>query len=359
MRSFFRNRSLRFQLAASATWTTGAALLLVLVLGEVGMAISQRAALDPAQRPDWGEFALRLLQGLPGTALLLLPFALAAGTVLGLVAGRGLVGRFERLQSAAGAWSEGDLASRVGDRAGDELGELSRHLDQMAERLDELLGTRQELAAMEERNRLARELHDTVKQQVFSLRLFLSTAASHLPDDPDGARRPLEEAQELARAASRELGSLILELRPAALDGKGLAPALRELAENWSRQTEISAEVRVRGERPLDLELESALFRIAQEALANAARHSGAEEVEMVLAIEPPGESASRASRVELEVRDNGGGFAASEASMGHGLLGMRERMAALGGELEVRAKPGEGTRVVARCAAHSAAERA
>ena len=345
-----RDLGLRWRLAASFTVATGAALVFVFSVSEVLIFAARRSAVeDPAQRPPWSEIGLQLLRGLPATALLLLPVALVIGTVLGMLTSRGLVDRLRALSSAAESWSAGNLEARVGDRTGDELGELARRLDAMALQLDALLATRQELAAVEERNRLARELHDSVKQQVFSLSLFLGTVDNLITDDPEAARRQLGEARDLIGETLRELNALILQLRPAALDGQGLAAALRGYVDTWSHQTAIAAQVRFRGERPLDLELEQGLFRVAQEALANVARHSHARNVDVHLAID------DGRGDVRLSIRDDGRGFdrnvpaGRSSSSRGYGLVGMEERLNSLGGELEIHSGSGRGTTVVAR----------
>lgn len=337
---------LRWRLAASFTVATGAALLFVFSVSEILIFASRRAAQDdPASRIPWSDMGLRLLQGLPGTALLLLPVALVIGTVLGMLTSRGLVNRLWALSVAAESWSTGDLQARVGDRTGDELGELARRLDGMAVRLDAHLLTRQELAAVEERNRLARELHDSVKQQVFSLSLFLATVDTLMENDPDQARRQLGEARAVTGATLRELNALILHLRPAALDGQGLAPALREYVNAWSHQTGIEARLRVRGDRPFELELEQGLFRVAQEALANVARHSGARKVDVHLAIDDDRTDAD----VRLSIRDDGRGFDPASPSRGYGLIAMEERLRGLGGDLEIHSEQGRGTTVVVR----------
>ncbi len=140
----------------------------------------------------------------------------------------------------------------------------------------------------------------------------------------------------------QELGSLIRELRPLALDGRGLPAALRDLAAGWTRQTGIDAQVQASGESALPGEVEQALYRVAQEALSNAARHSGASNVSIRLRAAP--------DEVTLTVVDDGQGFDVEAGAPGFGLRSMRERAAALGGTLDVRSQPGAGTRITFRC---------
>ncbi len=288
---------------------------------------------------------------IPRGLLEIAPFALILGTIFSVMTSRGLLRRLRNLGNASAAWSRGDFKVRVRDSTADELGELGRDLDDMADQLGELMETRQELAALEERNHLARELHDTVKQEIFSISMLLGTVETLFESDREQAGKLLAEARQLSGQAGRELNALILHLRPASLDGKGLATALREYCEDWSNKLGIVSQVRVQGERQLPLELEQGLFRVAQEALANVAWHSGSEGVEVRLAIlEADGNGSSR-PRMTLSVEDKGDGFDVEGADKrGFGLRGMRERMEQLGGHLEVRTHPGLGTRIVAEC---------
>lgn len=270
-----------------------------------------------------------------------IPIALGAGfvgTIFGFVAARGLTRRLHNLAASADAWSRGDFTIFIQDRSPDEIGELARHLNLMAEQLQNLLQTREELAAVEERNRLARELHDAVKQQLFAATMQIGAAQAQLESDPDAAGRHLAEAANLANQAQRELASLIQELRPPALAGRGLGEALQDYAQDWSRQSGVAARVSVRSARPLPLGVEQALFRVAQEALANTGRHSGATEAAVSLVWQD--------GAIRLEVRDDGRGFAAAATASGYGLESMRQRVAALGGELSVESEPGAGTTV-------------
>jgi len=276
-----------------------------------------------------------------GAVLLMFPAAII-GTGFGLFTAWGITRRLERLARAARSWSRGDFSAVASDRSKDELGQLSRELNDMAVQLDNLIQTRQELATLETRNRFARDLHDSVKQQVFATSLQIAAARNMISRNPDSASGHLDQADELVRQAQRELNVLIHEMRPAALGDKGLATALREYAESWSRGSEIPAEVRIRGERGIPLEAEQALFRVAQEALANAARHSGASAVELDLNYTP--------DSVTLRVTDDGRGFDPEEPGDGFGLQSMRGRLAALGGGVSVESKPGEGTRVEGVC---------
>ncbi len=291
--------------------------------------------------PDLTVIALALLGA--GAVALTVPAAII-GTIFGFVTAWSLTRRLRRLVRAARAWSQGDFSVTAGDRSKDELGQLSRELNSMAGQLENLLETRGELATLEARNRFARDLHDSVKQQVFATSLQIAAARALIEqEDKEAAESHLAQAGELVRLAQRELNVLIHQMRPAALEGKGLPAALSDYAADWSRKSEIPAEVHVRGERETPLEVEQALFRVAQEALANVARHSGAKSVEVDLIFD--------AGRLTLRVADDGRGFdPAKDNGDGFGLRSMSERLAKLGGRVDVESAPDEGTRVLCVC---------
>ena len=290
----------------------------------------------------WRQWPRTLLDTLLPSAAVVLVFAALLGTVFGFFTARGLTRRLTALAQAADAWSRGDFRVLVRDLGRDELGQLARRLNRMAEQLHALLQTRQELAALEERNRLARELHDAVKQQVFAAGMQVAAARRHLPHNADRAAEALQQAEGLLQQAQQELTGLIRQLRPAALHDQGLAAALQAYLRAWQQQTGIHADLHLQGQRPLPLEVEQALLRVTQEALANVARHSQARQVVVRLTWQP--------HAVTLEVRDDGRGFDPARArGRGLGLHSMTERMQALGGSLQVDSAPGQGTRIVAQ----------
>jgi two-component system, NarL family, sensor histidine kinase LiaS len=277
-----------------------------------------------------------------GALALTIPAAIL-GMIFGFLTAWGLTRRLQRLARAAQAWSRGDFSFAVKDRSRDEIGQLSRELNQMAAQLEGLIQTRQELATIEARNRFARDLHDSVKQQVFATSFQLAAARTMIEDDPKAAEAHLTQAEDLVRQAQRELNVLIGEMRPAALEGKGLPAALRDYVETWSRRAEIPAEVHVRGEREAPLEVEQAIFRVAQESLANVARHSDAASAEVDLIYAP--------DSLTLRVADDGRGFdPALDRGEGFGLQSMHERLQSLGGHVEVESAAGKGTRIIGFC---------
>ena len=337
--------------AASAGETDPAKLYAVSASGEV-IAIApiqdgnQQVAgymILTAALPPTSELYQRLVTAMGPILISFTLVAGAAGTFFGFLTVRGLTRRLANLTQASDAWSRGDFSTQVNDASTDEIGRLARHLKRMAEQLDTLMQTRQALSVMDERNRLARDLHDSVKQQVFSIAMQLGAIRSLIEREPQTALDHLAEAERLSKQAQQELTALINELRPAALAGKGLAEALREHVAHWSRQNHIAADMRVQGERTLPLLHEQSLFRVAQEALANVARHSKATKVTVQLVYE---KDASM-----LTIVDNGEGFDPEKTKRrGVGLSSMQERMAVIGGTLQLFSQPGGGTRIVAYC---------
>jgi NarL family two-component system sensor histidine kinase LiaS len=159
-------------------------------------------------------------------AISVIPITQAAGligAVFGYLTARGLTRRIEKLSTASDAWSRGDFSAVVEDRSNDELGQLSQHLNMMAEQLENLLQKQQELAGLEERNRIARELHDSVKQQVFATTMQVAAARRLLPGDVEAAMKHLSEAEKISLQSQEELAALIQELRPAALEDDKLS----------------------------------------------------------------------------------------------------------------------------------------
>ncbi len=190
-----------------------------------------------------------------------------------------------------------------------------------------------------ERRRLARELHDETGQALTSILLGLRTVEEARGDED--LRAAVTEVRELVRSTLQDVRQLAVELRPTALDDFGLVPALERLTEAFGEQTGMAVTFgSTLGER-LPPEIETALYRIAQEALTNVVKHARARSVSIVLGEKP--------DAATLVVEDDGGGFdPARPRDGGLGLLGMRERMELVGGRLTVESRPGAGTTLVA-----------
>lgn len=275
------------------------------------------------------------------TTIAMFFISLPVGALFGWLASHGLRKRLVNLSAASQAWSKGDFSVSPRDPSGDEIGELNRNLNNMAEQLQTLLHTHDELARVEERNRLARDLHDTVKQQTYAARMQLTAAKNLLGSDLTAAAGHIDTALQLNRETQQELKLIIDELRPAALEGKGLASALKEYAERWQEHTGINVETAISGERSIPLDVEQALYRVLQEALSNIARHAQADTVELSLSMSP--------EKVTLLVTDNGRGFDLNDVpSSSYGLTGMKTRLSEVGGTLNVESTPSAGTTVSA-----------
>jgi two-component system, NarL family, sensor histidine kinase UhpB len=191
-------------------------------------------------------------------------------------------------------------------------------------------------AQEEERARVARDLHDEVNQSLTGLLLRLEAAREAAPP---ALEAELAETKALANQAMNELLSLARQLRPTALDDLGLVAAIAGQVEQLGRG-EIEAELATEGDfSDLDDDAQLVVYRVAQEALSNAARHSGASRIDVCLA-------RTGAGVVELEVADDGRGFAFERSESGLGLAGMRERALLVGGELTIESRPGHGTTV-------------
>jgi signal transduction histidine kinase len=198
-----------------------------------------------------------------------------------------------------------------------------------------------ELSFVEERNRLARDLHDSVVQKLFGMVLAAQSAATLFDRDPDSARGQVEKLQELTQDAIQELRSLIFQLRPAAVESEGLAAALAKHVQVLRRVYRQNIDLEVTGEPRLRPRIDDDVFRIAQEALHNALKHAAAGQLGVRL------EEGERL--LVLTVRDDGVGFdpgATAHRSRRLGLTSMEERATALGGVLGIDSAPGKGTTI-------------
>lgn len=250
-----------------------------------------------------------------------------------------------------------ELEERVRERTADlvraneslrsEIAERERVEQQRAQLFTRLL-----LAQEDERRRIARELHDELGQQMTALRLTLETLKA-LSSDHAQARMQVEALRDLAQQLDQDIAFRVWELRPAVLEGLGLAAALTEYAGNWSKRYGIRAELHIT--RPADERLttdtETTMYRFAQEALNNVVKHARATRVDIAL------EYAH--THVSLIVEDNGIGFDASvthRAPEGFGLIGMRERAALAGADFQIESAPDSGTTVILRVPTNVAA---
>jgi two-component system nitrate/nitrite sensor histidine kinase NarX len=233
----------------------------------------------------------------------------------------------------------------------------------------ELYGQAQALAVLEERQSLARNLHDAVNQSLFSAGLIAEVLPRLWDRDPVEARLSLEDLRRLTRGALAEMRELLAELRPSVLTDSSLGDLLRQLANAFTGRTNVPVSVNIAGEHVLSAEIQVALYRICQEALNNIAKHAKASRVEIYLqydagaaydtgtvqassSVAPAGAPQEIVvSSVEMRIRDDGHGFDPGELTApGHYGLGMmRERAKAVGARLAVASWPGHGTEVTLR----------
>jgi signal transduction histidine kinase len=198
-----------------------------------------------------------------------------------------------------------------------------------------------EYAVVEERNRLARDLHDSVTQSLFSVSLLSEAALSLLDRDPAKARERLERANELAQGALAEMRALIFQLRPMTLQEEGLISALKKHLSALHSRHSLDVELQVTGaERRLAASIEDAAFRIIQESLNNVVKHASAAQIRVQLHF--------GANALGLVTVDNGVGFdpAAPRLTSTLGMTSMRERAEHIGGKLTVDSAPAQGTRI-------------
>ena len=219
--------------------------------------------------------------------------------------------------------------------------QVERERDRNQHLVEELQAAQQklqDLAVVEERNRLARDLHDSVKQQVFAISMQLSAARASLRQE-DKAYPPVAQAEKLAQQAGAELTTLIHQLRPSLLEQKSLNEAIKGYMSDWKHQNNIETELNI-GEVSVNADSEQALFRVLQEALANVARHSQATKVWVTLKAEN--------DHVALTIEDSGIGYDTEQIIKGIGLDSMKERLIAVNGTLEIASRKSQGTCITA-----------
>jgi len=223
---------------------------------------------------------------------------------------------------------------------------LLRDITQRQRIESELRAQAQQAAVAAERSRLARDLHDAVTQTLFSVSVIADVLPRIWERDPEEGRRRLKELRQLSRGALAEMRTLLLELRPSALMEANLSDLLRQLAASVNSRSGVEVDVHIEGETELSPEVKVSLYRIAQEALNNVAKHSNASHAWVALTTRPA-DNGAHGTQVRLVISDNGCGFDTTISKPTHiGLDIMRERAAAIGAQLDIRSAVGAGTTV-------------
>jgi signal transduction histidine kinase len=281
----------------------------------------------------------------PGTGALrsgayALLFAIVpVGVLFGLLASRRLVRRVRRLERATLAVADGDYNVTLPASGRDEVGRLEANFSTMTRQLGSALAAERQRASGDaraaERARLAREIHDAISQHLFALRMI--AAGMRRADPGNQQARAIERISEEALC---DMQTLLAELRPASLDGAGLAPALQEICAAYHDRLGITVDASL-DDVTVPAPVEHALLRITQEACANAVRHGNARRLAVSMTRQD--------GHVELAVRDTGTGFDPAAPHAGSGLAHIRDRVAELGGTVQIDSSPGRGAALTVR----------
>ena len=272
------------------------------------------------------------------------PFALfvvivPVGVLFGLLSSRRLVRRVRRLEQATLAVADGDYTVTLPASGRDEVGRLEANFTTMTRQLGSALAAERQRATGDaraaERARIAREVHDTISQHLFALRMI---AAGMRRADPGNQQAKAIEC--ISEEALRDMQTLLIELRPASLDGAGLTPALKEICAAYHDRLGVTVDASL-DDVTVPAPVEHALLRITQEACANAVRHGNARRLAVSMT--------RQNGHVELAVRDTGTGFDPAVPHAGSGLAHIRERVAELGGTVDIDSAPGRGAALTVR----------
>jgi signal transduction histidine kinase len=274
----------------------------------------------------WGDYAL-LLAIVP------------VGVLFGLLASWRLVRRVRRLERATLAVADGDYTVTLPVSGRDEVGRLEANFTTMTRQLGSALAAERQRASADasaaERARIAREVHDAISQHLFGLRMI---AAGMCRADP--GNQQARAIERISEEALRDMQALLIELRPASLDGAGLAPALQEICAAYHDRLGVTVDASL-DDVTVPAPVEHALLRITQEACANAVRHGNARRLAVSLA--------RNDGHVELAVRDTGTGFDPAAPHAGSGLAHIRDRVAELDGTVDIDSTPGCGAALTVR----------
>jgi len=273
--------------------------------------------------------------------------------------------KLEQLNAVMLFLEKGNLSHAVPPLGEDEIGRLGVQLNRISLKWEEQVNSLQRLsthntqlaekakysAVVEERQRLARDLHDAVSQQLFAISMTATAVGRTLDKDFAKARRQIQLIEEMASVAQSEMRALLLHLRPIHLEGKRLSEGLQELLQELKAKVPIEIKWEMDANIQLPKGIEDHLFRIVQEALSNTLRHSKATRMEIKLA--------HPVDAVRLSIYDNGIGFDnETQKNASYGLVSMRERVNEIGGSISIVTAPDKGTRIEIRVPLIAANER-
>jgi len=299
-----------------------------------------QAPWSPGFFAEWSE--LRHLGGaraLLFTSSALLIAIVPVGVLFGLLASRRLVHRVRRLERATLAVADGDYNVTLPVSGRDEVGRLEANFTSMTRQLSSALAAERQRASADardaERARIAREIHDAVSQHLFALRMIAAGMRRAYPGNEQAL-----EIEHISEDAVRDMQALLIELRPAILNGAGLAPALREICASYRHRLGITVDANLE-DVTVPAPVEHALLRITQEACTNAVRHGNARQLAVSMT--------RQNGHVELAIRDSGTGFDPAAQHAGSGLAHIRDRVAELGGTADIDSAPGRGATLTVR----------
>lgn len=285
--------------------------------------------------------------------LLLLIFVGIVAALSGYFYGNMLKKRLETLVESILKFERGNYAHRVPELGEDEIGVMADHLNEMAGRVEKQVASLQKLSTekaewdeqlkrsviSEERQRLARELHDAVSQQLFAISMMTSAIQENIESEDTKVKKRIATVEQMAGNAQNEMRALLLHLRPATLEGKGLKEGLEELLEEFKAKQPLKIHGDIADIPGLTKGIEDHLFRIIQEAMSNVFRHAKATSVTVKLGI------AGR--QVFLRVIDNGVGFDMTKSKpSSYGLQSIQERANEIGGVAQIISFPEKGTQI-------------
>lgn len=300
-------------------------------------------------------FAILYRKAVLGVPLfLVLPsVCLVIGAVIGRLVSQGVKKRLDVLEQGTMALEKGNLSHRLPHLGNDEIGHMAIQLNTMAARIEEQVASLQKLsseraewqeavkeaAVNEERQRLARDLHDAVSQQLFAISMMTAAVPRNLEANVEKGKKQIELIGQMAATAQSEMRALLLHLRPAHLDGKNLEEGIKALLQEMNGKHGLDISWKIEPLPPISKGVEDHLFRIVQEALSNILRHAKADKIDVQLRV--------ISGQIRLKVIDNGIGFEQNEAkASSYGLKMMKERVNEIGGVLELISIPNRGTQV-------------